>query len=127
MLRHRLAALFEPRSLLILSSRELPVVRTPPALLKGRIADVRIGDDGRWQMPGRLDFLQEDQRLDMALLCLDPAHLPAALGALKQHRPRALVLLPHPTPADDPHSSTGAARRGWRALAGGHHRRYERR
>ncbi|MBB6084624.1 hypothetical protein HNR28_002671, partial [Castellaniella defragrans] len=79
MLRHRLAALFEPRSLLILSSRELPVVRTPPALLKGRIADVRIGDDGRWQMPQRLDFLQEGQRLDMALLCLDPALLPAAL------------------------------------------------
>ena len=102
MLRHRLAALFEPRSLLILSSRELPVVRTPPALLKGRIADVRIGVDGRWQMPGRLDFLAEGQRPDMALLCLDPALLPAALGALKAHRPRALVLLPHSTPAADP-------------------------
>ncbi|MFV0282380.1 MAG: GNAT family N-acetyltransferase [Castellaniella sp.] len=102
MLRHRLAALFEPRSLLILSSRELPVVRTPPALLQGRIADVRIGEDGRWQMPQRLEFLQEGQRLDMALLCLDPALLPAALGALKAHRPRALVLLPHTTPAVDP-------------------------
>ena len=82
MLRHRLAALFEPRSLLVLSSRELPVVRTPPALLEGRIAVVRIGGDGRWQMPRRLDFLEDGQRLDMALLCLDPASLPAALDAL---------------------------------------------
>ena len=102
MLRHRLAAVFEPRSLLILSSRELPVVRTPPALLQGRIADVRVGGDGRMDMPSRLDFLAADQRLDMALLCLDPAQLPAALGALRQHRPRALVLLPHSTPAANP-------------------------
>ncbi len=103
MLRHRLAALFEPRSLLILSSRELPVVQAPPALLRGRIADVRIGADGQWRLPRqRLAFLQEGQRLDMALLSIDPAQLPAALAALRVHRPRALVLLPHEIPAADP-------------------------
>lgn len=102
MLRHRLAALFEPRSLLILSSRELPVVRTPPALLQGRITDVRVGDDGHWRMPPQLEGLKDGQRLDMALLCLDPALLPTVLGALKAHQPRVLVLLPHSTSSADP-------------------------
>jgi acetyltransferase len=102
MLRHRLAALFEPRSLLVLSSRELPVAQTPPPMLRGRVADVRVDAAGQWRLPGRLDFLQEGQRLDMALLCLDPARLPAALGALRAYRPRALVLLPHETPSADP-------------------------
>ena len=102
MLRHRLAALFEPRSLLVLSSRDLPVVQAPPPMLRGRIAAVRADAAGRWQLPARLDFLQEGQRLDMALLCLDPARLPAALGELRAHRPRALVLLPHETPSANP-------------------------
>lgn len=102
MLRHRLAALFEPRSLLVLSSRELPVVLAPPALLRGRIADVRVDAGGHWQLPARLDFLRDGQRLDMALLCVAPALLPAALGALRAHRPRALVLLPHEAPSTDP-------------------------
>jgi acetyltransferase len=102
MLRHRLAALFEPRSLLILSSRELPVVRTPPALLQGRITDVRVGDDGHWRMPPQLEGLKDGQRLDMALLCLAPALLPTVLGALKAHQPRVLVLLPHSTSSVDP-------------------------
>lgn len=102
MLRHRLAALFEPRSLLVLSSHRLPVVQAPPPLLRGRIADVAVMDDGQWVMPESLDFLQSGQRLDMALLCIDPARLPAALGALRRYRPRALVLLPHETPSPNP-------------------------
>lgn len=102
MLRHRLAALFEPRSLLVLSSRELPVVQAPPTLLRGRIAAVPVDANGQWQLPARLDFLQDGQRLDMALLCIDPARLPAALGDLRAHHPRALVLLPHETPSANP-------------------------
>ncbi|WP_323011887.1 GNAT family N-acetyltransferase [Castellaniella sp.] len=102
MLRHRLAALFEPRSLLVLSTRRLPVVQDPPSLLRGRIADVPVSADGQWDFPATLDFLQSGQRLDMALLCLDPATLPAALDALRIHRPRALMLLPHQTPSANP-------------------------
>ncbi|MER1941060.1 GNAT family N-acetyltransferase [Castellaniella sp. FW104-16D08] len=102
MLRHRLAALFEPRSLLVLSSRELPVVQAPPPLLRGRVTGVTVDAGGQWQLPATLDYLQPDQRLDMALLCLDPARLPAALGDLRRYRPRSLVLLPHETPSADP-------------------------
>ncbi|CAM5783022.1 GNAT family N-acetyltransferase [Castellaniella caeni] len=102
MLRHRLAALFEPRSLLVLSSHELPVVQAPPALLQDRIASVRIDERGHWQLPATLGFLEKGQRLDMALLSIDPASLPAALGDIKRYRPRALVLLPHETPSANP-------------------------
>ncbi|HEX7386025.1 MAG TPA: GNAT family N-acetyltransferase [Castellaniella sp.] len=103
MSRHRLAALFEPRSLLILSSHELPVVQSTPEQLQGRIADFRIQPDGRWRLPAnRLGFLQDGQRLDMALLSVDPAQLPLALAALRPHHPRALVLLPHEIPSADP-------------------------
>ncbi|CAM5198937.1 Acetyltransferase OS=Castellaniella defragrans OX=75697 GN=HNR28_003434 PE=4 SV=1 [Castellaniella defragrans] len=103
MSRHRLAALFEPRSLLILSSHGLPVVQAPPEQLRGRIADFRVQPDGRWRIPPeRLDFLEDGQRLDMALLSVDPAQLPAALAALRPHRPRALVLLPHEISSADP-------------------------
>lgn len=103
MLRHRLAALFEPRSLLILSSHELPVLRVPPDPLRGRIANFRVAADGSWSIPPqRLAFLEDGQRLDMALLSIDPAQLPAVLEALRAHHPRALVLLPHETPSADP-------------------------
>jgi acetyltransferase len=116
MLRHRLAALFEPRSLLILSSRELPVVRTPPDQLRERIADFRVGPDGRWTLPpARLAFLQDDQRLDMALLSVDPAQLPAVLAAVRVHRPRALVLLPHAAAAADPQATREACQAWGRA------------
>ncbi len=102
MLRHRLAALFEPRSVLVVSARELPVVRQTPACLRGRITEVRVDASGGFRMPGRLEYLQEGQRPDLALLCVDPAHLPAILGALRALRPRALLLLPHETPSRDP-------------------------
>ncbi|WP_269496705.1 bifunctional acetate--CoA ligase family protein/GNAT family N-acetyltransferase [Castellaniella sp. S9] len=102
MLRHRLAALFEPRSVLVISARELPVVRQTPPRLRGRITEVRVDASGGVRLPERLDYLQEGQRPDLALLCVDPAHLPSILGALRRFRPRALVLLPHETPSRDP-------------------------
>ena len=116
MSRHRLAALFEPRSLLILSSHELPVVRMPPEPLQGFIADFRVAPDGRWALPtGRLAFLQDDQRLDMAVLSVDPAQLPAVLAALRIHHPRSLVLLPHAVPAADPRATRMACQAWGRA------------
>lgn len=102
MLRHRLASLFEPRSVLVISTRELPVVRQTPSRLQGRLTDVRVDASGNFQIPERLDYLQADQRPDLALLCANPELLPAILDALRSLRPRALVLLPHETPSSDP-------------------------
>uniref|UniRef100_UPI00334094A1 bifunctional acetate--CoA ligase family protein/GNAT family N-acetyltransferase n=1 Tax=Castellaniella defragrans TaxID=75697 RepID=UPI00334094A1 len=102
MLRHRLAALFEPRSVLVISARELPIMRQPPSLLRGRITEVKVDAAGGFRMPERLDYLQDEQRPDLALLCVDPVHLPALLDALRKLQPRVLVLLPHETPSRDP-------------------------
>lgn len=102
MLRHRLAALFEPRSVLVISRRELAVVRATPEALKGRVTAVEVDASGAFVLPEHLDGLTEGQRLDLALLCVDPRTLPQVFEALKFHRPRAVILLPHEQPADDP-------------------------
>ncbi len=102
MLRHRLAALFDPRSLLIVSTRHLSVEDNPSAGLRGRISVVRADAQGGFQVPATLDFLQAKQRLDMAVLCVDPSQLQQILAQLQRHRPRVLMLLPHPEPAADP-------------------------
>ncbi|MFA7438241.1 GNAT family N-acetyltransferase [Castellaniella sp.] len=102
MMRHRLSALFEPRSLLVVSSRPLPALKNPPALLRGRIAEVTVDEHGHLHMPERLDFLLAGQRLDMAVLWVDPVRLMSVLGALRTHRPRVVILLPHPQAAHDP-------------------------
>ncbi|HUH40952.1 MAG TPA: GNAT family N-acetyltransferase, partial [Castellaniella sp.] len=66
------------------------------------ITDVRVDLSGGFRMPQTLDYLQEGQRPDMALLCVAPGHLPAILNAMRRFRPRALVLLPHEVASPDP-------------------------
>lgn len=102
MLRHRLAALFEPRSLLIISSHKLAVVDSTPHMLRDRIADVRVQSGQALNIPEKLEFLQPGQRLELALVSVNPAILPKVLSQLAKHNPRALILLPHETPANDP-------------------------
>lgn len=102
MLRHRLAALFEPRSVLVISRRELAVVKSTPAVLRGRVTVVEVDASGALVIPARLNGLTGDQRLDLAVLCVDPRTLPQVFETLKAHHPRAVILLPHEHPADDP-------------------------
>src|SRR3546814_6296162 len=93
MLRHRLASLFEPRSLLVLSDRDLPVAQSVPATLRESIAFVAVRSGEPIVIPPRLPGVEVAQRLDAALVCVEPARLPQALAALATHRPRPLVLL----------------------------------
>lgn len=102
MLRHRLAALFEPRALVIVSDRELPVERNPPASLQKAITRVAVEDVEAGRMPERVAGVVAGQRLDQALVCVPPARLPAVLDALRGYRPRTVVLLAHPEQSDDP-------------------------
>lgn len=102
MLRHRLAALFEPRSVLVVSARELAVVTATPPVLQGRVTRVRVRASGAFELPVQLEGLTEGQRLDLALLCVDPRTLPQVFDAIKGHHPRAVILLPHEQSAEDP-------------------------
>ncbi|MBV6272445.1 GNAT family N-acetyltransferase [Alcaligenaceae bacterium CGII-47] len=102
MLRHRLAALFEPRSVLVVSRRELAVVTATPAVLQGRVTLAPVDASGAFALPAQLEGLTNGQRLDLALLCVDPGTLPQVFEAIRVHHPRALILLPHEHPAEDP-------------------------
>lgn len=102
MLRHRLAALFEPRALVIVSDRQLPVEQNPPATLREAITRIAIEDAEAGTLPERLAGLAAGQRLDQALVCVPPHRLPVVLEALRAYRPRIVVLLAHPDQSDDP-------------------------
>lgn len=102
MLRHRLAALFEPRSLLVLASRPVPVVLHPPRILQNAITVVDVQAGTPMALPERLNGLEADERPDLALLCLPSARLPEALKAMQAYRPRALLLLTSDVPPADP-------------------------
>ncbi len=102
MLVHRLAALFEPRSVLVLSDSVLPLLDSTPGWLAGACVRADV-------LPGKPIVLEEEmaglpagQRLAQALVCVPPARLPEALEALKVLRPRCVILLLHEQPSSDP-------------------------
>lgn len=100
-LRHSLTALFEPRSLLVVSSLSLPVIDNTPTRLQGRMTVVRVTDQAI-VLPATMQGLSEGQRLDMALICVPPRRLPEALDTLKPHRPRSVLILAADEPSHDP-------------------------
>jgi acetyltransferase len=102
MLRHRLAAVFEPRSLLVLADSPLPVSTSLPDSFKDAVTTVDVRDDTPISIPAQLNGVEPGGRLDLALLCLSSSRLPQALDMLRGHRPRAVVLLTPVTPSSDP-------------------------
>ena len=106
MLRHRLAALFEPRTLAVVSDRPLPVDQSTPALLNNAVTHIPVPDAVADKVPCRLQGLPDGERLDLALVCVPPASTPAVLEALRRYRPRIVLVLAHPEPSDDPTQDT---------------------
>jgi acetyltransferase len=102
MLRHRLAALFEPASLLVVSDRVLPVAQSVPQTLADSASFVDVRADAPIVMPVQVNCVAVGARVDLALVCVAPQRLPEALDAIKAHRPRFLVLLPHVAAPFDP-------------------------
>ena len=106
MLRHRLAALFEPRSLLVVSHRSLPVARSLPSSLARAATFVEpqaTSPAGAVDLavPEVLAGVERGERVDLALLCVHSAQLPQVLEAIGPHRPRALILLSTETAPDN--------------------------
>lgn len=100
-LRHRLTALFEPRSVLVVSTLPLPILREEPARLAGRITQAVVSAT-EVRVPDRLEGLTGTQRLDLALVCIAPDRLPQALDAIRPHKPRVVVILPSDLSSQDP-------------------------
>src|SRR3546814_7114770 len=93
MLRHHLAALFEPQSLLVVSYRPLPIAQNLPSVLGKATTFGELAPDGEIVVPQSLAGIQPGARVDLALLCVHSNQLPQALAAIGAHRPRALILL----------------------------------
>ena len=102
MLRHRLAALFEPRALLVVSDRSLPVELDTPAMLRNAVTRRTVDEAVQGELPDRLAGVGARERLDQALVCVPPDRLPDVFDALRLYRPRIVVVLAHPEQSEDP-------------------------
>jgi len=100
--RHHLAALFEPRTVLVLADEPPPLVRDTPRWLQSALTFVQVRQGQPIVPPDTLAGVGAEMRLDLALVCVAPQRLPEALQALKTCRPRSLILLPHSQPSADP-------------------------
>ncbi|MBV7484325.1 GNAT family N-acetyltransferase [Bordetella sp. BOR01] len=112
MLRHALAPLFEPGSLLIVADRPLPVADALPAALRARTTRVDAVPGLAPLLPDTCAGLAAGQRPDLALVCVSPAVLPETLRRLTALRPRAAIVLPHELPDPYP-GGTLALCRAW--------------
>ncbi|OZI78886.1 GNAT family N-acetyltransferase [Bordetella genomosp. 2] len=112
MLRHALAPLFEPGSLLIVADRGLPAAATLPPELRARTAVVDAAPGLAPELPASGAELACGQRPDLALVCVSPAVLPETLRRLAPLQPRALIVLPHELPDPYP-GGTLALCRTW--------------
>jgi|TARA_R110000851_G_scaffold333553_1_gene516399 acetyltransferase len=103
MLRHRLAALFDPASVLVAGPARLPMKTIASlGLLAQHQTHVVWSEKDDTQWPGRLAGVSPGRRLDLAVLALPYHALPEALGALEQYRPRALIVLSPSSPSVTP-------------------------
>lgn len=102
MLRHRLAALFEPHAVVVVADRQLPVETEPPARLRNAVTRIAAEDavNGAW--PETLSGVTTKERLDLALVCVSPPHLPQVLDGLRRYRPMNVIVLAHPDQSEEP-------------------------
>ncbi|ALM84965.1 GNAT family N-acetyltransferase [Bordetella sp. N] len=98
MLRHPLASLFGPRSLVVVADRPLPGAAALPAALAARTTRVDVARGVAPDIPAQLTGLAEDERPDLGLVCVSPAVFAETLRRLAPRAPRALIVLPHDEP-----------------------------
>jgi len=102
MLRHAFDPLFEPRSLLVVGDRPIPIVRAVPASLRGRFTHVECVTGQPVTLPESLQGVEPGARVDLVLVCIAPPRLTEVLQQIGLVRPRAVILLPHDVVDPDP-------------------------
>ena len=95
MLRHAFDPLFEPRTLLVLGDRPIPIAREQPETLLGHMTRVECQYGQPIVVPEQLAGVEPGARIDLVLVCIAPQRLAETLMQLVRARPRALILLPH--------------------------------
>ncbi|OXR50739.1 MULTISPECIES: GNAT family N-acetyltransferase [unclassified Pusillimonas] len=110
MLRHRLAALFDPLSVLVVGPKGLATAQSLPPRLRGQ-ATVVVAQPGQSvKLPATLTGVAKGARLDLAVVSLTGRMLNQALWSLQAHRPRALIVLSPDHPSIDPAHDTQLCR-----------------
>lgn len=110
MLRHALAPLFEPQSLVIIADRQLPAATSLSPALKAKTTVVDCAVGVAPEMPSAAIGLAAGERLDLALVCVSPAVLPETLRRLTPFAPRTVILLPHELPDPFPRGTVDLCR-----------------
>ncbi|WP_175139123.1 MULTISPECIES: bifunctional acetate--CoA ligase family protein/GNAT family N-acetyltransferase [Achromobacter] len=110
MLRHALAPMFEPASLVIVADRPLPAASSLSPALKTKTTVVAVEPGAAPDLPDRLEGLAQGDRPDLALVCVSPAVLPETLRRLAPLSPRAVILLPHELPDPYPRGTLALCR-----------------
>ena len=108
MLRHALAPMFEPGSLVIVADR-LPAAGSLSPALKARctVVDCAVGEAP--ELPASLNGLAPGERPDLALVCVSPV-LPETLRRLAALSPCSVILLPHELPDPYPRGTLALCR-----------------
>lgn len=115
MLRHAFDPLFEPRTLLVVADRSIPITTAPPQSLRGHLTHVHCQSDQPIVIPQELAGVPAGARVDLVLVCIAPQRLADVLSHVARARPRALIVLPHEVMDPDP-AQTRVLCREW-ALA----------
>ena len=88
-LRHRLAALFDPDSVLVVRDRDNKTSFSLPATIRGIEIDYQA-DATDWSA-----MAEQSTRVDLAVVCVPAMDLKLVLQQLASNPPRALLLLTH--------------------------------
>lgn len=112
MLRHVLAPLFEPGSLVVAADRPLPVLAALPPALRARTTLIECPPGQAPEVPGSCQGLPAGERPDLVLVCVSPAVLPETLRRLAPLAPRSAIVLPHELPDPYP-GGTRALCQAW--------------
>lgn len=112
--RHRMASMLEPRSLLTVADRTLPLQQLPKNL-ENAVTAVTVTPGQPIRVPDVLPLDSSGGRLDLVVLCVPPQRLPEALDAVQRHQPQGVLILRHDVASDHPADDVALCRR-WAAL-----------
>lgn len=113
--RHRMASLLEPRSLLVIADRSLPLLDQLPQATKKSTTVVSVTAGHAIVVPDPLPLDASQGRPDLVVLCVPPQRLQEALEAVEPAQPRAVLILRHDTVSEQPAEDVALCRR-WAAL-----------
>ena len=107
MFRHALDPLFEPRSLLVISDRVLPVFEALPSGLRARTTRVAFESGQTPSVPGKLVAVEASERVDLVVIAVPPLLIESTLAVVAPHRPCAMIVMAHDVVDPDPDRTRG--------------------